>query len=70
MPLSLAKQGETHTILKITGNEEIRLRLHNLGFVAGNKITVINELDGNLIVNVIETRIAISRSMAVHIMVS
>lgn len=69
MPLSLAKTGESNIIKKIGGKEETRKFLESLGFVAGGVVTVISELNGNLIVNVKDSRIAIGRDMASRIMV-
>lgn len=69
MPLSMAKTGETNTIKKIGGKEETRQFLENLGFVTGGMVTVISEVSGNLIVNVKDSRVAIGKEMANHIMV-
>lgn len=69
MPLALANVGEDNTILRIGGNPETKKHLENLGFVAGGNVKVISEMGGNLIVNVKESRIAISREMAQKIMV-
>ena len=40
MPLTLAKQGETVTIRKITGKDEIRQHLAELGFVVDSRIAL------------------------------
>ena len=69
MPLALANVGETNTIRKIGGSPEVKLHLENLGFVVGGQVTVITMLGGNVIVNVKETRVAISREMAQKIMI-
>ncbi len=69
MPLTLATVGEENMIKKIGGKPEIKKHLENLGFVAGGNVTVISTISGNLIVNVKEARIAISREMASKIMV-
>lgn len=69
MPLSMTKAGEESYIKKIGGKAEIRQFLENLGFVIGGMVTVISENNGNLIVNVKQSRIAISREMANKIMV-
>lgn len=69
MPLSMAKTGEQNIIKKIGGKEETRLFLEGLGFVVGGMITVISEVGGNLIVNVKDSRVAIGREMANHILV-
>ena len=69
MPLTLASIGEENRIKKEGGNPDIRAHLENLGFVAGGAVTVISAIGGNLIVNVKESRVAISREMANKIMV-
>lgn len=69
MPLSLADIGEENTIKKIGGNPEVKKHLENLGFVVGGAVRIINTLGGNVIVNVKETRVAISEEMARKIMV-
>ena len=69
MPLTLASVGEENMILKIGGNPEVRSHLENLGFVAGGSVTVVSTIGGNLIVNVKNSRIAISRELAGKIMI-
>ena len=69
MPLTLANIGEENTIRKIGGKPEEKKHLKNLGFVAGGNVTVITAMGGNIIVNVKEARVAISREMAQKIMV-
>ena len=69
MPLTLAEPGEENIIRRIGGKQEIKAHLENLGFIAGATVTVINTIGGNLIVNVKESRIAISKEMAQKIMV-
>lgn len=69
MPLTMAKPGEEATILKITGKDEVRQHLAELGFVVGGMVTVISEMAGNLIVQVKASRVALDRSMANRIMI-
>ena len=69
MPLTLADRGETSVIKKIGGSPEVKKHLENLGFVVGGDVTIVNALGGNLIVNVKESRVAISHEMAQKIMV-
>ena len=69
MPLIFSDPGEEQIIKKIGGNHEIKLHLENLGFVVGGRVTVVSEIAGNVIVNVKDTRIAVSREMAQKIMV-
>ena len=69
MPLTMADQGSVNIIKKVGGKEEIRRHLENLGFVAGSAVSVISKIGGNVIVNVKESRIAISKEMADKIMI-
>ena len=69
MPLSMAKTGETVTIRKITGKDEVRQHLAELGFVVDGTVTVVNEIAGYLILQVKDSRIALDRTMANRIMV-
>ena len=69
MPLSLAQVGEENIIKRMGGSPEVKCHLENLGFVVGGEVTVVNTLGGNVIVNVKEARVAISKEMAVKIMV-
>lgn len=69
MPLTMAKAGEENSIKRIGGKEETRRFLENLGFVVGSVVTVVNTIGGNVIVNVKDSRVAVSREMANKIMV-
>ena len=68
IPLTMAKPGDTVTIRRITGRDEIRQHLAELGFVLDSEITVVNSLAGNLIVQVKDSRVALDQSMASRIM--
>ena len=70
MPLTFATVGEENMIRKVGGNPEIRAHLENLGFVIGGTVTVVSTIGGNLIVNVKDSRVAISRGMASKILIS
>ncbi len=69
MPLSFANVGEENLIRRISGNPEVKKHLENLGFVVGGTVTVVSENGGNLIVNVKESRVAVSKEMATRIMI-
>lgn len=69
MPLIFANIGENNIIKKITGNAEVKRHLENLGFVPGGNVSIISANAGNIIVNVKETRIAISEEMGRRIFV-
>lgn len=65
MPLSMAREGESNIIKKVGGREDTRRFLENLGFVAGSAVTVISQIDGNLIVSVKNSRVAIGKLLLV-----
>lgn len=69
MPLMFAQVGEENIIKKIGGSPEVKQHLENLGFVVGGTVKVVNALGGNVIVNVKESRVAISEEMAKKIMI-
>lgn len=69
MPLALADVGEENTIKKIGGSPEVKKHLENLGFVVGGNVMIVSSLNGNVIVNVKEARVAVSEEMARRIMV-
>ena len=69
MPLVLADMGEEAVIKRVGGNPEMRKHLEDLGFTAGSSVTVMNTIDGNLIVKIRESRVAINKEMASKIFV-
>ena len=69
LPLTLANNGEVFTILRLGGSPEVKKHLEDLGCVAGGEVQVINTISGNIIVNVKDTRVAISKELAQKIMV-
>jgi len=69
MPLTLANPGEPCVIKKVGGSAETKKFLESLGFVPGGIVTVMNEMGGNVIVNVKESRVAVSKEMAAKIVV-
>lgn len=69
IPLSMASVGETNRIRKITGRDEVRQHLIELGFVVGESVTVVSVLGGNMILSVKDSRVAVDHAMATRIMV-
>lgn len=69
LPLTLIPVGEEAIIKKVGGKPEVKSHLENLGFVAGSSIAIIATIGGNVIVNVKDSRVAISKEMAQRIMV-
>lgn len=69
MPLVVAPTGVEQMIKRIGGSEEVKRHLQELGFVPGGYVTVVNEIGGNLIINVKESRVAVDKSLAQKIFV-
>lgn len=69
LPLTMANPGEPVTIKKIGGKQETKKFLETLGFVVGGTVTVVSEINGNMIVNVKDSRVAIGKDMVNKIMV-
>ena len=70
MPLAMASAGNPYKIVRISGKDETIRFLSNLGFVVDAEVTVVSEIDGNIIVNVKESRVAIGKEMARKIIVA
>lgn len=69
MPLLLANIDEENIIQKVGGSAETKHHLENLGFIPGSSIRIINKSNGNIIVSIKDTRIAISKELAKKIIV-
>ena len=69
MPLTMAEPGEAVVIRKITGKDEVRQHLAELGFTVDERIVVLSKISGNLILKVKNSRIALDRDMACRIMI-
>ena len=69
MPLTLAQAGQINTVKRIGGKEEVRRFLNSLGFTEGSEVMLVSQNQGNVIVKVKESRVAISKEMASKIMI-
>ncbi len=69
MPITMSDIGDVNYIKKITGKDEVRRHLAELGFVVGESVTVVSKLAGNMILNIKGTRIALNQDMTNRIMV-
>lgn len=69
MPLTMLHKGEESLITHIGGNAETRRFLENLGFVVGSPVRVVNDIGGNLIVSIRDSRVAVSMEMAKKIFI-
>ena len=67
MPISVAPTGEPLTIKRISGNDKIKMHLHNLGFIEGEEIMVINKINDNVIVKLKGVSLAITCDLAIKI---
>ncbi len=68
IPLALLGEGEKTTVKLITGNEDVKKHLENLGFVVGNEVSVLSKCGKNVIVKILESRVGISQDLALRIM--
>lgn len=69
MPILMTQTGDTVTVAKVLGNNSIRQRLGELGFVAGTEVSVVQAHHGDMIVKVRDSKLALTREMASKIMV-
>ncbi|MBQ1802064.1 MAG: ferrous iron transport protein A [Lachnobacterium sp.] len=69
MPLTMVDVGSEHEIVRIGGKNETKKFLNKLGFVQGGKVSVVSKIEGNLIVNVKDARVALGKDMANKIIV-
>lgn len=69
MPLIFAEKNEENIIIKVNGKPEVKKHLEDMGFVSGATITVVSSIDGNLIVNIKDTKVALDRDLANKIMI-
>lgn len=70
LPITMGKIGESYTIRKITGRDDVRQHLAELGFVLDTRVVIVSQLSGNLILQVRDSRVALDKTMANHILVS
>lgn len=69
MPLGMASVGDVNTIKKITGRDDVRQHLAELGFVVGEEVRVVSELGGNLILSIKDCRVALDKTLAMRVLV-
>lgn len=68
-PLSFSNIGDRKHILKITGRDEVRQHLAELGFVVGAEIYIISKIGKNMILSIKDSRVGLDMTMANRIMV-
>lgn len=71
LPLSMAKAGEQVMVARIGGSPEVKKHLEDLGFVVGAEVKIVSAPgDGNVIVLVKDSRLAITAEMAKKVMIT
>lgn len=66
MPLTLAQTGQINAVKRIGGKEEVRRFLNSLGLIEGSEVMLVSQNQGNVIVKVKESRVAISRKWPIR----
>ena len=69
MPLNHMDIGSANVIKKITGKSAERQRLYDLGLCEGSEVTIVSKMNGNIIVSIKDSRIALASDIAKRIMV-
>lgn len=69
LPLSYAEVNEANVIKKVTGNPQMKKHLEDMGFVTGAIVSVVSTVNGNLIVNIKDTKVALDKQLAMKIMI-
>lgn len=69
MPLTMVNMGETNCIKKISGRDDVKKHLNNLGLIEGQEVTVVSKINGSLILGVKDSRIALDKVLANRIIV-
>ena len=70
MVLSKIKNnGKYHVLQVTTSDQDLNRHLQDMGFLPGELITVVSHFDGNVIVNIKGSKVALSEQMASNILV-
>lgn len=69
LPLTYVKPGDIVKIIKVNGNGNAKKHLNDLGFVNGTIGSVVSSHDGDIILNIKDSRLALTREMSDRIMI-
>ena len=69
LPLTFVKTGDLAKVIKVNGRDNVKKHLADLGFVDGTIVNVISSHDGDIILNVKDSRLAVTKEMADKIMI-
>jgi len=64
LPLSFGASGDDLMVKQVGGSEDVKQHLGDLGFVPGAVVRVISSHNGDMIVDLKGTKLAITREMA------
>lgn len=67
IPLSMVSAGTQVYIHSVKGKQETRKYLENLGFIENTPVRIVSEINGNIIVEVKGSRIALCKALAARI---
>ena len=68
-PLAMANAGETGVIQEVTGRDEMRRHLAELGLSVGERVTVVSEAGGGMVLAVNENQIPLDKTVAMRILI-
>ena len=69
LPLMYVKTGDTVKICKVMGRDDSKKHLNDLGFIDGVLAKIVSSHNGDVILNIKESRVAITKEMAEKIMI-
>lgn len=64
LPLSFGASGDDLMVKQVSGSDDVKQHLGDLGFVPGAVVRVISAHNGDMIVDLKGTKLAITREMA------
>ena len=69
LPLTFVKTGDLAKVIKVHGKDTVKKHLADLGFVDGTIVNVISSHEGDIILNVKDSRLAVTKEMADKVMI-
>ena len=69
LPLTFVKSGDCAKVIRVQGKDTVKKHLADLGFVDGAYVNVISSHDGDIILNVKDSRLAVTKEMADRVMI-
>lgn len=70
IPLALVSEGEQVMVSEVTGCPDVKKHLEDLGFTEGTPITLVASHNGDMIVKIKESKLAVTKEMAGKIKVA